>query len=104
MLAWQSYPQKRAALPCELEVLQKIVHTLAVHPRQQSASIRISKQSGVIDHAQLHLHSVNPIPTGCCQVILIYGLIPPSAGRNRVKQQIHPRIRADCTTHSMLRL
>ena len=27
---------------------------------------------------------LNPIPTGCCHVILIYGLIPPSARRNRV--------------------
>ena len=25
----------------------------------------------------------NPIPTGCCHVTLIYGLIPPMAGRNR---------------------
>ena len=35
-----------------------------------------------------HLHiwatALNPIPTGCCPVILIYGLIGPSAGRNRV--------------------
>ena len=29
--------------------------------------------------------SLNPIPTGCCHVTLIYGLIPPMAGRNRVK-------------------
>ena len=29
--------------------------------------------------------SFNPIPTGCCHVTLIYGLIPPMAGRNRVK-------------------
>ena len=28
---------------------------------------------------------LNPIPTGCCHVTLIYGLIPPMAGRNRVK-------------------
>ena len=27
-----------------------------------------------------------PIPTGCCHVTLLYGLIPPMAGRNRVKQ------------------
>ena len=27
---------------------------------------------------------LNPIPTGCCHVTLIYGLIPPIAGRNRV--------------------
>ena len=27
---------------------------------------------------------LNPIPTGFCQVTLIYGLIPPMAGRNRV--------------------
>ena len=26
----------------------------------------------------------NPIPTGCCHVTLIYGLIPPMAGMNRV--------------------
>ena len=29
--------------------------------------------------------SFNPIPTGCCHMTLIYGLIPPMAGRNRVK-------------------
>ena len=29
---------------------------------------------------------VNPIPTGCCHVTLIYRLIPPMAGRNRVKE------------------
>ena len=29
---------------------------------------------------------VNPIPTGLGHVTLIYGLIPPIAGRNRVKQ------------------
>ena len=28
---------------------------------------------------------LNPIPTGCCHVTLIYGLILPMAGRNRVK-------------------
>ena len=27
---------------------------------------------------------LNPIPTGCCHMILINGLIPPNAGRNRV--------------------
>ena len=27
---------------------------------------------------------INPIPTGCGHVTLIYGLIPPMAGRNRV--------------------
>ena len=27
---------------------------------------------------------LNPIPTGCCHVTLIYGLIPPMASRNRV--------------------
>ena len=26
---------------------------------------------------------LNPIPNWCCHVILIYGLIPPSAGRNK---------------------
>ena len=31
-----------------------------------------------------YVHSLNPICTGCCHVILIYGLIPPSASRNRV--------------------
>ena len=30
--------------------------------------------------------SVNPIPTGCCHVTLIYGVIPPMVGRNRVKE------------------
>ena len=27
----------------------------------------------------------NPIPSGCCHVILIYGLIPPNAGKNRFR-------------------
>ena len=27
----------------------------------------------------------NPIPTGCCHVTLIYGLIPLMAGRSRIK-------------------
>ena len=39
--------------------------------------------------------SVNPIPTGCCHVTLIHGLIPPMAGRNRVNtvmsQEIGPQ-------------
>ena len=30
----------------------------------------------------------NPIPTGLCHVITVYGLIQPMAGRNRVKLQI----------------
>ena len=30
----------------------------------------------------------NPIPTGCCQVTLIYGLILPMADRNRVNLKI----------------
>ena len=30
---------------------------------------------------------LNPIPTGLGHVMLIYGLIPPMAGRNRVKEQ-----------------
>ena len=30
---------------------------------------------------------INPIPTGLGHVTLIYGLIPPMAGRNRVKHQ-----------------
>ena len=34
---------------------------------------------------------LNPIPTGCCHVTLIYGLIPPMAGRNRVKQLLNGR-------------
>ena len=29
--------------------------------------------------------ALNPIPTGLGHVTLIYGLIPPMAGRNRVK-------------------
>ena len=29
---------------------------------------------------------INPIPTGLGHVTLIYGLIPPKAGRNRVKK------------------
>ena len=31
------------------------------------------------------LAPLNPIPTSCCHVMLIYGLILPVAGRNRVK-------------------
>ena len=31
------------------------------------------------------VHTFNPIPTGCCHVTLIYRLIPPMAGSNRVK-------------------
>ena len=31
---------------------------------------------------------LNPIPTGCCHVTLIYGLIPPMAGRNMVNKRI----------------
>ena len=30
----------------------------------------------------------NPIPTGCCHVTLIYGLIPPMNVRNRVKKKL----------------
>ena len=33
--------------------------------------------------------SLNPIPTGLGHVTLIYGLIPPMAGRNRVKGPEH---------------
>ena len=33
--------------------------------------------------------SFNPIPTGLGHVTLIYGLIPPMAGRNRVKGKTH---------------
>ena len=35
--------------------------------------------------------ALNPIPTGLGHVTLIYGLIPPMAGRNRVKKQNVPR-------------
>ena len=31
--------------------------------------------------------SFNPITTGCCHMTLIYGLIPPMAGRNTVKEK-----------------
>ena len=47
-------------------------------------SQKLELQSLVLD--TLMLLVLNPIPTGCCHVILIYGLIPPSAGRNRVKR------------------
>ena len=33
---------------------------------------------------QWHLKLLNPIPTGLCHVITVYGLIQPSASRNRV--------------------
>ena len=33
-----------------------------------------------------NLYLLNPIPTGLNHVTLIYGLIPPMAGRNRVKK------------------
>ena len=29
---------------------------------------------------------LNPIPTGLCHVITVYGLIQPSAGRNKVNR------------------
>ena len=35
--------------------------------------------------SKLLLNRFNPIPTACCHMTLIYGLIPPMAGRNRVK-------------------
>ena len=31
---------------------------------------------------------LNPIPTGLGHVTLIYGLIPPMAGRNKVKEHL----------------
>ena len=42
----------------------------------------------VLSVAQLWAFLVlfNSIPTRCCHVTLIYGLIAPMAGRNRVKQ------------------
>ena len=40
---------------------------------------------GTLHNSEFALLVVNPIPTGCCHVTLIYGLIPPMAGRNRVK-------------------
>ena len=33
--------------------------------------------------------ALNPIPTGLGHVTLIYGLIPPMAGRNRDKVRVH---------------
>ena len=40
-----------------------------------------------LSHAWTSQNTVrfNPIPTGLGHVTLIYGLIPPMAGRNRVK-------------------
>ena len=32
--------------------------------------------------------SFNPIPTGLCHVITVYGLIQPMAGRNKVKPDL----------------
>ena len=45
-------------------------------------------------------HPINPIPTGLGHVTLIYGLIPPMAGRNRVKQSQERVSQLDY--HSML--
>ena len=45
-------------------------------------SVHISR----VCHYNLRLVYFYPIPTGCCHVTLIYGLIPPMAGRNRVKR------------------
>ena len=77
---------------------------MRMHGQSVSASIRISKQSGVIDREQLHLHSVNPIPTGTGWNQPLYERHVTKSGRNRVKQQIHLRKRADRTSHSMLGL
>ena len=44
---------------------------------------------GTVAHVHMSIGypvRVNPIPTGLGHVTLIYGLIPPMAGRNRVKR------------------
>ena len=45
---------------------------------------------------------LNPIPTGLGHVTLIYGLIPPMAGRNRVKWHVDLRPQAIKTVVEML--
>ena len=47
------------------------------------ARIRLKKVTKV------NMYKLNPIPTGLGHVTLIYGLIPPMAGRNRVKRPSH---------------
>ena len=49
----------------------------------------------------------NPIPTGLCHVITVYGLIQPSAGRNRVNCAYYIPCKGDIRTvfakvHSLL--
>ena len=51
-------------------------------PRICSLSLAVFRPNTCCNKKDL---SFNPIPTGCCHVTLIYGLIPPMAGRNRVK-------------------
>ena len=41
---------------------------------------------------------LNPIPTGLGHVTLIYGLIPPMAGRNRVKGSKRQKTEFSCDT------
>ena len=51
--------------------------------------INLEKLDGVggmkFDEDSSRVSWFNPIPTGLGHVTLIYGLIPPMAGRNRVK-------------------
>ena len=41
---------------------------------------------GIIEEMKFNEGVFNPIPTCCCHVTLMYGLIPPMAGRNRVNK------------------
>ena len=41
--------------------------------------------SSCTEYVLFYPYLLNPIPTGLGHVTLIYGLIPPMAGRNRVK-------------------
>ena len=41
-------------------------------------------------HWSLFMYILNPIPTGLCHVITVYGLIQPMAGRNKVKSVTRP--------------
>ena len=43
-----------------------------------------SVQECIPNVGQVTPNYINPIPTSCCHVTLIYGLIPPMASRNRV--------------------
>ena len=54
--------------------------------KAQEIMLAIFFQSQVLMNIIVFCNWINPIPTGLGHVTLIYGLIPPMAGRNRVKE------------------